>query len=298
MIPIQGIESLDFTKRVEGVRQRIAEIEERFGIGGEGGSFRATLEREIARNQHPKKTQPTQKSAEVQRMPGATRPVNENEAGNAAKVTEAINAANNSTAINSGEKVSGIEKSSDTNTQNFTHRKLPGEEVLQGRINLNPAENNPAAAISAETAEEIESKVPTREDKVASVESEYNAESSVAEILETAAQKYGVDPNLVKAIATAESNMNGEAISPVGAIGVMQLMPETAAGLGVDPYDDVQNIDGGTRYLKQMLDTFGGNVRHAVAAYNAGPGAVSKYGGVPPYAETQNYVGKVMDMYR
>ena len=276
---IEGIQGLEFAKRIDGVRQRIAEIEERFGVGGEGGSFQATLEREIARGQHDKKVQPSQKSAEVQKMPGTTQPVNENDAINSAKVAAAL-------------------KSGESNTQNFTARKLPGEDVLQNRIKLNPAENNPDAAISAETAEEIENKVPEREDKVYSPEVEYNENGTVKELLETAAEKYGVSPDLVKAIATAESNMNQDVVSEAGAIGVMQLMPSTAAGLGVDPYDRVQNIDGGTRYLKQMLDTFGGNVRHAVAAYNAGPGAVSKYGGVPPYGETKNYVGKVMDMLK
>ena len=77
----------------------------------------------------------------------------------------------------------------------------------------------------------------------------------------------------------------------------MQLMPETADALGVNPYDEQENIEGGTKYLRQMLDKFDGNVRHAVAAYNAGPGAVARYGGVPPYAETQNYVGRVLDLY-
>ena len=78
----------------------------------------------------------------------------------------------------------------------------------------------------------------------------------------------------------------------------MQLMPETAAGLGVNPYDAAQNIDGGTKYLKSLLDTFGGDVRKAVAAYNAGPEAVKRYGGVPPYQETKQYVDRVLDLYR
>lgn len=112
-----------------------------------------------------------------------------------------------------------------------------------------------------------------------------------------AARKFGVDSNLVKAIATAESNIDQNAVSHVGAIGVMQLMPETAANLGVDPYDENQNIEGGAHYLRQMLDKFNGNLEKAIAAYNAGPGAVQKFGGVPPYAETQNYVGRVMDIY-
>lgn len=124
------------------------------------------------------------------------------------------------------------------------------------------------------------------------------APMSVEDLITQAAYEYGVDPQLVKAIATAESNMNQDEISPVGAIGVMQLMPETAAGLGVNPYDTNENIAGGTKYLKQMLDTFDGDVPLAVAAYNAGPGAVKRYGGIPPYSETKNYVGRVMDMYQ
>ena len=78
----------------------------------------------------------------------------------------------------------------------------------------------------------------------------------------------------------------------------MQLMPDTAAALGVNPYDEKQNIEGGTHYLKQMLDTFGGDMKKAIAAYNAGPQAVKDYDGVPPYAETQNYVNKVLDLYQ
>ncbi|MBQ6297744.1 MAG: lytic transglycosylase domain-containing protein [Selenomonadaceae bacterium] len=126
-----------------------------------------------------------------------------------------------------------------------------------------------------------------------------SAESlTVEDLITRAADKYGVDPQLVKAIAIAESDMNQDEISPVGAIGVMQLMPETAAGLGVDPYDTNENIAGGTKYLKQMLETFNGNIPLAVAAYNAGPGAVQRYGGIPPYSETRNYVGRVMDLFR
>lgn len=116
-------------------------------------------------------------------------------------------------------------------------------------------------------------------------------------IIEAAARKFGVDSDLVKAIATAESGINQNAISSVGAVGVMQLMPETAEGLGVDPYDERENIYGGAHYLRQLLDKFDGNLSQAIAAYNAGPGAVQHYGGVPPYAETQNYVGRVMDIY-
>lgn len=118
------------------------------------------------------------------------------------------------------------------------------------------------------------------------------------DIVRQAAAANGVDPNLVDAIVVNESGFNPEATSGAGAQGLMQLMPATAAALGVDnPYDPVQNIGAGTRYLRQLLDRFGGDVRLAVAAYNAGPGAVDQYGGVPPYAETRRYVERVLERY-
>ncbi len=113
------------------------------------------------------------------------------------------------------------------------------------------------------------------------------------------AAAWQVDPALVKAIIANESGFNANATSKTGAQGLMQLEPGTAAGLGVhDSYDPAQNVWGGTRYIRGLLDRFHGDMRLAVAAYNAGPGAVEKYGDVPPYAETQNYVGNVLDSYQ
>lgn len=116
--------------------------------------------------------------------------------------------------------------------------------------------------------------------------------------IEQSAGKHGVDANLVRAIIKVESNFNPNAVSNKGAMGLMQLMPGTARGLSVsNPFDPQQNVDAGVRHLKQLLNTNGGDVRLSLAAYNAGQGAVTRNRGVPPYAETQNYVKRITDLY-
>lgn len=125
------------------------------------------------------------------------------------------------------------------------------------------------------------------------------ASDDISKIIEFTAKKYGVDSKLAMAVAKVESNLQPDVISSVGAVGVMQLMPETAQGLGVrNNKDPRENIDGGVRYLKELITTFDGDIPKAVAAYNAGPQAVKKYNGTPPYPETQAYVKKVMTLYK
>lgn len=117
-------------------------------------------------------------------------------------------------------------------------------------------------------------------------------------LIEAYSNKNGLDPDFVRAVVKQESGFNEKATSHCGAAGLMQLMPGTAKSLGVvDPYDAEDNVKGGTKMLANLLKTYGGNKELALAAYNAGGGAVKKYGGIPPYKETQNYVKNVLSIY-
>ena len=124
------------------------------------------------------------------------------------------------------------------------------------------------------------------------------SKNEIEHLISKYANKNGLDKDFVKAVINQESGFNPNATSHCGAMGLMQLMPVTAQGLGVtNAYDAEQNIQGGTKYLKGLMDRFGNDKTLALAAYNAGPNAVKKYGGIPPYVETQNYVKKVLSKY-
>ena len=113
------------------------------------------------------------------------------------------------------------------------------------------------------------------------------------ELADAAADRYGLPRALVRSVMAAESGFQPLALSPKGAIGLMQLMPATAQDLGADPHDPAQNVDAGTRYLRDLLEKYNYGLRHALAAYNAGPGAVDKYNGIPPYRETIDYISRI-----
>ena len=175
------------------------------------------------------------------------------------------------------------------------NQQLPGMDFaskLQQEIDKNVT----SAASKAHAAQRVRETSAAEHTTAAAQERFANPE--LTRVIHSAAQNYAVDPKLVSAVAEVESGGDQNAVSPAGAVGVMQLMPDTAAGLGINPYDMKSNVEGGAKYLREMLDTFDGDVKKAVAAYNAGPNAVKAYGGVPPYAETQNYVTSVLDIYR
>jgi hypothetical protein len=150
-----------------------------------------------------------------------------------------------------------------------------------------PSKGDPATAASASQSRRISAD--------AGVTTPSDGETIIAESIRTAARKYNLPEKLIASVIRAESNFQADAVSPAGAQGLMQLMPATARELGVDdPFDVRQNIDGGAGYLRQMMDRFGGDVRLALAAYNAGPGTVEKYNGNVPYRETQDYIERVL----
>jgi len=183
--------------------------------------------------------------------------------------------------------------------------RIDRHETLGGKVRLYNSDGYIELELSRiqrfEPAEEIPAQAPPAVASSASAVAEAPAPSlalSPQELADDAADKYGLPRKLVRLVMEAESGFQPQAVSPKGAIGLMQLMPATALYLGVDPTDPVQNVDAGARYLRDLLQKYDGLLWHALAAYNAGPAAVEKYQGVPPYAETILYIRRIDQRYR
>lgn len=182
-----------------------------------------------------------------------------------------------------------VEKQAEVNLN--SKNTVSFEKVLQSgtKTKFGDLLTNPASRVNAKLYTDSTGNVKNPD---------YSNKANVKDLISRISKKHGVDEKLVNALVKQESGFNPCAKSKAGALGLMQLMPATAKGLGVtNPLDPEQNVEGGVKYLKSMLNKYNGNIILALAAYNAGPNAVDRYDGVPPYAETQNYVKSILSNY-
>ncbi|MBP7654374.1 lytic transglycosylase domain-containing protein [Candidatus Dependentiae bacterium] len=191
-------------------------------------------------------------------------------------LTEKYGQSNVESSVNSGE-----------NTSNTFKKTL--EQALQQPVKTPPSSNSTVSSKSSlesdKTGNTINSSV------LYGKAAELNVDDNINKLIKQASEKYGIDSDIIKAVISAESNFNPNAISPKGAMGLMQLMPDTASELGVsNPFDAEENINAGSKYLSQLLKKYNNNLDSALGAYNAGPANVDKYNGTPPFKETKSYI--------
>ncbi len=191
------------------------------------------------------------------------------------------------------DKLSGVSGACVPNIENKDFKTILDEKIKQ-----NDTKVNKLPEIDEETISDI---IEPEKKEAVNLKSKIDLKaqmSDIDEIVETFSSKYNIDGDFIKAIIKQESGFNPNATSKKGAMGLMQLMPATAKSLGViNAYNPWENVEGGVKYLRGLLDRFNNDEKLALAAYNAGPNAVKKYGGIPPYKETQNYVNSIMSAY-
>ena len=218
-----------------------------------------------------------------------------------AQIAAAVDSGGKMTFINSNPKLSSQERHSGSNISAPPAETRPAAPVTPD-VGLTPvADRTPVSEKPKRVIEKLPPAVPSTADTAATgsfVKPPAASPDPIDRIVQEAAQRHRVDPALVKAVITTESGWNPQAISRKGAVGLMQLIPDTAERFGVgNAFDPAQNVEGGTTYLKWLLDRYHGDLSKTLAAYNAGEGAVDQYRGIPRYRETQQYVRKVTQAY-